>query len=129
MALQAVHALLVDEQFPAAVETVSKAEFDSYEHWRKTLRREEVESKYADLAWFHKNWPVIGELLRVLVQKLWDSRNDDRNPLAAEIRQRLVRVLYTHWGKDSYPFNFVRDLGAAYELVKELNLDKEGDKK
>lgn len=128
LALQAVNALLAGEVFPEVIATVSRAEYEEYRHWYRDINREVVRQMEKDLKWYQENHPKVGELLRALVQKLWESRTEP-NPLAAEVRQRLVRTLFDFWGKRSYPFNFVRDLGAAHELVKELGLDKEGDKK
>lgn len=120
IALAAVRALLDETDLPDVVQTITVDEHRAY----LAQRREIDPSEYTRLQnanrWYDENWPKLAEVLRGLVQRVWQAKSETSSPLAAEVRKELVRAIHKFFGERSYQWNFVKDLGAAHELVSEL---------
>lgn len=112
LAIQAVNALLNDEPFPAAVATLSKAEADQY----YADRREIDITEHYRLRGIAERWMPVSDVLREVVQQLWESRREGNHLPSANARRTLVRLLHDHWGRQSYAYKFLKDLGATQDV-------------
>lgn len=112
-ALRAVCAFLKDEEFPAAVATITRAEYNQFYADRQVINPTEYARCVKNDAYYQKHWPQVAEALRVIAQKLWDARREGSDPPSAEARREIVRIVKSHWGEESYAWCFLRDLGAT----------------
>jgi hypothetical protein len=112
-ALDAVWAVIKNEPLPDVVATVSRAEYGQFYMERQEMDPRKYQAMVRDLDWYTKNWPLLGEQLRQTIQRLWESRREGSDPPSAKARRELVMLVRDFWGKDSYPWRFLRDLGAT----------------